>query len=205
MPHITLTLDQDTADMLAARIDDAAPSLEDVAYQALYQVAQQRDENVGYRRRCTCGWLEKFADNPELPVHFDAQTNEYWITDNPARSSLIVRYCFSCGGAAPLSKRHSLFAHVPPTEKSRLAKLCEGIVTFEDAINRLGPPDFDTPGGMMVPSGDESDQEKSIILRTLMYRGLSDTADLLFSQRPNSDGVSLMVWAKPLEDKRKAD
>ena len=28
---------------------------------------------------CDCGWLAKAADEPAVPISFDAQTNEYYI------------------------------------------------------------------------------------------------------------------------------
>lgn len=199
MPQITIELDQDTVDALAARKDSAAPSTEEVARRALYQIAYLPDDKASYRKPCTCGHLERMADNPEFPVHFDKRTNEYWITHDPGRYSLIVRYCFFCGDAAPMSKRASLFAYVPETEKSRLAKLCEGIESFEDAMDRLGPPDFDVAGGMMVPASNGDERDKSVVLRTMTYRQLSDTAEVLFVQKPDSSGVSLMIYAKPLE------
>lgn len=205
MPRISITLDQDTAEELAARIDDVTPSLEDVAAQALYQAARQFNANVGYRSRCTCDMLEKCADDPDIPVHFDSRTNEYWIAVDPAKSSVVVRYCFSCGGGAPASKRDLLFVRIPMEERSRLLTLCERIKTFEDAIHRLGPPDVDMPGGLMMQPTDGTDQEKVIVLRTITYKQLSKTADLLFTQRQDSNDLSLMFLAKPIENAMSTD
>ncbi|MCX7424952.1 MAG: hypothetical protein NTW96_04905 [Planctomycetia bacterium] len=96
---------------------------------------------------CTCGYLERAADDPANPIAFDERTFEYQFTyqesDHEGRSMLVIYHCPFCGGAAPESQRHRLFAAIPTTEEERLAQLLAPIETMQQAIDVLGPPQMD--------------------------------------------------------------
>ena len=56
---------------------------------------------------CTCGYLERAADDPTLPIVYDAQLNEYHFKyPSPcaegeceqAKASLMIYHCPFCGG-----------------------------------------------------------------------------------------------------------
>jgi hypothetical protein len=205
MKKIAISLDADTAEALAMQIDDSMPSVEDVARHVLAKACAQRLEDVGFRQRaCFCGSLERSADDPESPLVFDAKTNEFQIIKETGhgRSELIVRYCFSCGGSAPVSKRGQLFAWVSGEEKIRLARLCADIRTIEDAARSFGAPDDDYP--MMTEATSEDGRRESTIHRSIVYSGLSETADVRFTHVVG-DRVSVSFSGKSLEEKKVAD
>lgn len=88
---------------------------------------------------CKCGFLERFAKDPNKPINFDKETNEYFISYHKG-GSLIIRHCFICGGKAPASLRSSLFVIIPEREKERLHELTKDIDTLRKAIKVLGKP-----------------------------------------------------------------
>jgi hypothetical protein len=50
---------------------------------------------------CDCGLLGRAARNPQLPVEFDAELNEFNIVH--AYGKLRIHHCFFCGGRLPES------------------------------------------------------------------------------------------------------
>ena len=69
---------------------------------------------------CVCGYLERASEEPEVPIVFDAKVNEYHIANIGKNGGhRVIYHCPWCGGAAPRSKRASLFATV--TDKRRAA------------------------------------------------------------------------------------
>ena len=201
MRQVAIELDEDTAEALAMRIDDSMPTVEDVARHVLAQASSRRLEEVGFRRPCQCGSLERAAENPDSLVVFDTMTNEYHIVDTVhGRSELVVYYCFFCGGKAPISKRGELFARVSPDEKARLVSLCKDIRTFDDAMRVFGPPDQDMPSGLMLEVVNESGSSESTFHRVIVYTGLSDAADVRFTHTLG-DQVSTSFQGKYLGEK----
>src|SRR5262245_4549173 len=98
---------------------------------------------------CSCGSLEEEADDPDSPVEFDRRLHEYHIHGSQRRY-VILRYCPSCGGAAPPSKRQQLFAHIDDAETSRLRRLTKPLKTLRQVLKTLGRPDRDLDAGMTV-------------------------------------------------------
>src|SRR5260370_37691856 len=93
------------------------------------------------KRRCTCGALERNSEDSEIPIVFDARMNEFsfrWPSKH-GDAHLLIYHCPFCGGAAPQSKRDTLFAVVSTTEARRLHELLSDIKTIEEAIKKLGP------------------------------------------------------------------
>src|SRR4051794_5133927 len=93
---------------------------------------------------CTCGSLERGGGNPDVPIVFDPVTGEYHIEykgpDGKPRGCTVIYHCLFCGGTAPRSKRHLLFAVISAEEETRLAKMLAGVTTIEEALGRLGKP-----------------------------------------------------------------
>ena len=91
---------------------------------------------------CTCGYLEESAADPNLPIRFDHDLNEYhivYISPMGGRVASLIHHCPFCGGAAPQSRRGELFADVPEGEGERLRALTGDVDTVEDLIELLGP------------------------------------------------------------------
>ena len=149
MKRFTIALDEGTIETLSMRIDDFMPRPQDVARHVLAQASERWREDVGFRRPCLCRSLERAANDPDSPLVFDTKTNEYHIVKETERGSteLVLRYCFFCGGKAPISKRGELFARVSQEEKARLVFICKDIRTFDDAIGAFGQPEHDFPMG----------------------------------------------------------
>jgi hypothetical protein len=136
------------------------------------------DQNIDFA--CTCGVVERATHEPSVPVIFDENTNEFHLVCNPEhKGSMILYYCFFCGGSLPKSKRDLLFAVVTQAETARLKNLTRDIRTIEDAIRVFGVPDFDLPDGETV-SSPQSETEPVHIesFRVIGYSGLSQTADV---------------------------
>jgi hypothetical protein len=150
--------------------------------------------------RCTCKYLERASEEPDVPIVFDAEMNEFHIKsvgENPGYS--MIYHCPWCGGVAPTSKRASLFARVTNKEEQRLRDLTRGATTLDDVISKFGKPDHDMHEGLITRSR-ESDTEPSKIkmYRTLHYLGLSTTADVHFTDFGPDGGVRATFQGKYL-------
>src|SRR4051812_36986078 len=98
--------------------------------------------------QCRCGWLNTAADDPSIPLAFDAKLNEYQlVTSGQFEGRMPIYFCPFCGMSAPKSKRASLFAHVTHDELYRLGELTRDVSTVGDALAKFGPPDHDIPNG----------------------------------------------------------
>ncbi|MCA1600758.1 MAG: hypothetical protein LC776_03610 [Acidobacteria bacterium] len=106
---------------------------------------------------CDCNSLNDAANNPDVPIEFDAAVNEFHIAyTNDPHSYMLIRHCPFCGGKAPTSKRDSLFAAIRAEELSRLAKLTSSLKQVGDVIAAFGTPNRDEEAGLMVttPTGE---------------------------------------------------
>ncbi len=149
---------------------------------------------------CTCGYLERAADDPASPIVFDERTSEYQFTyqesglDGP--SMLVIYHCPFCGGAAPESQRHLLFAAISPAEKERLIQLVAPIETIQQALDTFGMPQFDTYFVLQELRRDDPNNPPSFQQnRELLYTTLSEVADVRIMEVPN-DRVSWTLCGK---------
>lgn len=93
-------------------------------------------------RPCDCGWPDRSAKNPTVPVVFDEEMSEYHIAYGPERRGhLIIRYCPWCGGRLPESRRTSFFTEPDPAEVSEVERLMSGIRDIPAMLRVLGEPD----------------------------------------------------------------
>lgn len=146
---------------------------------------------------CKCGWLERQSDDPGNPVVFDQDLEEFNITRSDG-GILRVYHCPWCGGAAPLSKRSRLFAFVTQAEADRLGRLLRRFATLEEAIRVLGPPDKDSPRGILVATfSSRRKAPRQMYARCLKYTRLSKTADVDLFEDPRQ-GVSFAFGGKHL-------
>lgn len=140
---------------------------------------------------CTCEYLQHAADEPRNPIVFDATTNEYQFRypdpdpDCVGSAMLIIYHCPFCGGCAPESRRHLLFAVIAPEEESRLFGLLDQVDTISTALAKLGQPTRDDATGSQKRH-EKAGQPNSIQrFRTLVYENLSDVADVWITEREN--------------------
>jgi hypothetical protein len=126
---------------------------------------------------CACGFLDRAADNPDVPIRFDKGLNEFHLVHKNPSSYFLIYYCPLCGGAAAKSRREKFFATIPVEEKTRLGALTHGIKTIEEAIAKLGQPEEDNPAGVMVEKGGDTEHPPTVEkFRQLIYSNLSKVA-----------------------------
>ncbi|MFO0648775.1 MAG: hypothetical protein U0326_21215 [Polyangiales bacterium] len=154
---------------------------------------------------CACHYLERAADDPQSPIVFDPKLNEYnFVYPDPSsdgtcevgNASLRIYHCPFCGGAAPESKRHLLFAVISPEERQRLDRLLAGIKSVEDAFRVLGVPDRDDPHGVTVEQPElEGIAPIRQSYRSLTYSRLSSTVEVILTDY-RADGVHVALQGK---------
>jgi hypothetical protein len=149
---------------------------------------------------CTCGYLQRESNEPKSGIVFDEVVNEYHITIGGKHSGhLLIYHCPWCGGAAPQSKRASLFAVITQDESSRLLGLAAGFKTVAQAVKKLGKPDDDMAVGVSRGSRpSESEAPTLTSYRTLWYRRLSKTADVLLTDYGPEHGLRVTLQGKHL-------
>lgn len=151
---------------------------------------------------CNCGWLERTSDDPSNPVLFDRDLQEFNISRSDG-GILRIYHCPWCGGAAPPSKRSRLFAIVTQSEADRLERLLHKFSTLEEAIRVLGPPDKDSPRGILVATfSSRRKAPRQMYARCLKYTRLSKTADIDLFEDPRR-GVSFAFGGKHLGKRRR--
>jgi hypothetical protein len=145
---------------------------------------------------CDCGTLENLSKEPETPIGYDAELNEYYIRGRNGRGRILIYHCLFCGGRTPKSRRAALFAHVTQAERTRIWGIVQNLQTLPAVLATLGPLDLDQPiGGSTTLPGEGG---RTDFCRTLTYEGLSTTVDLKVSVHPDGT-IGFMYWPKPLE------
>src|SRR6266403_1249049 len=137
------------------------------------------------------------ADDPNCPVEFDADLNEYHITCE-GNGQMMIYYCPLCGGRAPKSRRSQLFHRLTDDERRRLLDLTKDLKTVTDVIAALGEPDRRHPVGVVTVTPErEGRPETTENLPLLVYTNLSDTAEVYVTVHPNERvGISLQGKGK---------
>lgn len=152
---------------------------------------------------CRCGLLQDEANKPNGPIVFDAATGEYQfeytsrrVGGEEGKGHLIIYHCPLCGGAAPPSRRHLLFAVVPPDEQGRLMRLLEGIKTADEVIQTLGKADYDFPSGVTEEHPEGEGTAPTVrSYRTLTYTRMSEKADVVVTDY-RERGLSVRLQGK---------
>lgn len=147
------------------------------------------------REKCECGWLQNAATDPDHPVKFDPQANEFNIVKGDR--SIRIYHCPFCGGKAPESLRSTFFAHVSSEENERLVLLGTGVESLAQIVQKLGQPSRDDPvgAGMGMPAPD-GQITQFLSYRVLTYTQLSQVADLQFHLHADGTLARLHVSAK---------
>ena len=147
---------------------------------------------------CECGILDDAANDPAMPVFFDAQLNEYYIARTGELSGhLLIYHCPFCGGRAPKSKREEMFWAMTPEEMHRIRDITLSVETVSDAIAKFGEPDEDIPSGYGEITPPQPDKPQTTrFFRVLRYHRLSEIAVLDFVVHPEGK-VHLSYSGKP--------
>jgi len=129
---------------------------------------------------CDCGWLERAANNPSVPIGFDPDVNEYFLragTPAGVEARYVIRFCPHCGGDAPVSHRDALFEVITPEESVRLQGLWKDLRTREDVIQAWGPPDEEIANGYGETEREiPGEPTRTVKFDVMRYNRLSPTA-----------------------------
>ena len=129
---------------------------------------------------CDCGVLEKASKEPEHPIRWDEEMNEYYIAVGNS-GHMMIYYCPFCGGRTPESRRSSPFAHVSEEEAFRIYQLFGGLRTVSDIKARFGLPDEEQETGCAVEHPEsQGEPGYGTVFRTMIYKDLSPVADVVF-------------------------
>jgi len=130
-------------------------------------------------RPCRCGRLDDTVANEDVPLNYDRELREFYLTD--ARGGKYAIYCCpSCGGRTPPSLRDQHFARIPDSELDRLFDMVHGLQSEDDVLQALGQPDEELEGGV-ISQQQNGEPGRTVLHRVLVYERLSDTADLQVS------------------------
>jgi len=129
---------------------------------------------------CECGWLERAANDPSMPIGFDSQVNEYYLragTPGGVEAQHIIKFCPTCGGDAPVSHRGSLFEVIRPEETVRLQQSWANLRNRDDVVRAWGPPDEHIPNGFgeTEPARDGK-PPRTVSFDVMRYNNQSATA-----------------------------
>jgi len=125
---------------------------------------------------CDCRWLEHAAHDPDNPIAFDSELNEYNLK-TPKGHSWRIYHCPFCAGRAPESLRDQMFATVSSEESMRLHNLIKDLKTEKDVIRVLGEPTYVMDPGFTQQEPEKDGKAGEIrAFKALRYESLSDTA-----------------------------
>jgi len=148
---------------------------------------------------CKCGYLERSANDPDNPVFFDREVNEYHFRG--AGHKLAIYHCPFCGGKASDSHRENLFAVIPFEESNRLHELTKNIKTLEETLSVLGEPEYETPE--IVTEIKENEAPITRTFRSYTYRTLSKVADVIIVEN-GKGGVKIGFQGKYIGNKKES-
>jgi hypothetical protein len=155
---------------------------------------------------CRCGALERHAIEPDSPIRFDTELNEYHFVHRNSKGNegyLLIRHCPFCGGKAPESRRDLQFRQLSLAEQIRLSKLIGDFHTIDEVIAALGEPDIKDPIGVMATNPERDGKpETTQVYATMTYTSLSDVADIVITvYAPDRLGIQFQGKAvKPKAD-----
>jgi hypothetical protein len=126
---------------------------------------------------CQCKWLETAAHDPDCPIEFDAELNEYHLKHGKGYS--LIYHCPFCAGRTPKSLRGQMFARVSDEEAVRLHLLTKDMKTEDDVRVGLGEPTHVFEVGAMEWEKDTEEKAGEIrACKTLQYDQCSETATI---------------------------
>jgi hypothetical protein len=148
---------------------------------------------------CDCGWLPRAADDPSVPIGFDAEVNEYYLKAGTGETDArwVLKFCPWCGGDAPVSHRDTLFEVITPEEGMRLKNLWSPLRTREDVLQTWGPPDEQLPQGYAETGLEQNGTPgRTVHYDVMRYNNLSPTAVVDVILFPG-DRVLFTYFTKP--------
>ena len=151
---------------------------------------------------CTCGYLERQANNADSPFIFDEAVNEYHFTFTfrDCDAQLMIYHCPWCGGVASDSHRGSLFHDLDSASCNEICKKTASCKTLDDVISVLGTPDEDEYTGIKHKEKDGKSPRLDRV-RRITFHGLYDEMSVSFEQLIGGSIGSSFI-PKPLKTAR---
>jgi hypothetical protein len=148
---------------------------------------------------CKCGWLEREAAEAGSSIRFDEDLNEFHILNRPPdRGYLLIYHCLFCGGAAPRSRRATLFARPTRAELDRLERVVSGLTSVAQAVKKLGKPKSDRANRLRTMSaGSNTEAPKAESFRVMVFTNVSRTTDVHLTDY-GRDGIRFTFQGKYL-------
>ncbi len=148
---------------------------------------------------CTCGYLQRMANDSNSPIAYDETVNEYHY-QSLGGARLAIYHCPWCGGVAPNSHRSSLFHELKRESCDAICNRTASCATLDDVIAILGQPDDDEYTG--VRYHEKPDRPPRVDrVRRITFHDLYEEMIVSFEQR--FDGaIAVSFSPKPLETGR---
>jgi hypothetical protein len=124
---------------------------------------------------CTCGSIAAWAADPELPVTYNEQLNEYEMP------GYFFHFCVVCGGQMRESEPNSFFAPWTDADDADFRARTEKLTSLEDVIDAFGPPD-DESGSMQFSEEDKDIYNQMNVKRTLIYAHVWESLRAYFQE-----------------------
>ncbi|MEM7477652.1 MAG: hypothetical protein AAF483_21905 [Planctomycetota bacterium] len=132
---------------------------------------------------CTCGYLERQANNPYSPFLFDEAVNEYHFryVFRDRNAQLMIYHCPWCGGVASGSHRCKMFYDLDSKSCDELIETTASCETLDDIIVILGSPDVDEFTG--IKHNELSGRSPRVDrVRRITFNNLYDEMSVSFEQ-----------------------
>jgi hypothetical protein len=128
------------------------------------------------KEACDCGVISAMLNDPDSGLTL-GEDNTFLLA-----GQWLVYHCPFCGGLLPHSRKPIWYPQLTDDERARLQQLVEGITTAEEAIQRLGPPDYDAFMGVHESINGRLvyNEELSKKNRNVEYYNLSEHANIEF-------------------------
>jgi hypothetical protein len=105
-------------------------------------VAETQAADGAEPRLCDCGFPERWARDPSVPIEFNPKVNEYYlVAGTKGGMHHVMHYCFWCGGRLPESKRGELFTEPAESEMAQVRAVSAEAKSAADVLRVLGEPD----------------------------------------------------------------
>lgn len=88
---------------------------------------------------CSCDILKIWVKDPNFPLEFDAETNEYSIVHGK-QGKFLISYCPNCGGKLPESRRGTFFEEPDQADVKEVREIMRSVSDIESMRKILGEP-----------------------------------------------------------------
>lgn len=148
---------------------------------------------------CGCGWLERAAADPSVPIAFDAEVKEYYVEVKKGdfEGRMIIKFCPNCGGDAPVSTRGDLASVVSMEDQARIHELARKFHTKADIVAAWGEPDEEFPNGYGASEPYKDGRlGPTVLFDLLRYNNVLSTAVVEVIVRPD-ERINFIYHARP--------